>query len=253
MVPSSRLPAYAARLSSVALILTASCTLLSEFLPPATWPGEKFLVRQKCRFLFSSGEQSKPGPKKALKSSSVMVIMDQYSRRIIGFTVHRGDVGGEALSSMFREIVSNIPTPKYLSLDNYPFYRFDRWAPELEAMMINPIYSISLTPISHPFVERLIGTTRRVHACFNTRWHALPTWSRILHKPLHSKTWKNHQNYCTSLKAGHLGKSQDSKEIQFSIHNWRKRKGGDPFSGVSNDMKRGPLTQVKILAMLHFV
>ena len=96
-----------------------------------------------------------------LKSYSIMVIMDQYSRRIIGFAVHRGDFGGEVLCSMFREIVSNIPTPKYLSLDNDPLYRFDRWAPELESMMINPIYSIPLTPISHPFVERLIGTTRR--------------------------------------------------------------------------------------------
>ena len=204
---------------------------------------KEFLVRQKYRFLFSSGKQSRPGPKgpsaeiiaavvefkqrnprcgcpriaqqlsisfgidlhpdvvrrilvkhfkslpdsngpswltfighskdslwsmdffKAesilLKSYSVMVIMDQYSRRIIGFAVHRGDVGGEALCSMFREIVSNIPTPKYLSLDNDPLYRFDRWAPELEAMMINPIYSIPLTPISHPFVERLIGSVRR--------------------------------------------------------------------------------------------
>jgi len=96
-----------------------------------------------------------------LKSYSVMVVMDQFSRRIIGFAVHRGDVGGEVLCSMFREIASNIPTPKYLSLDNDPLYRFDRWAPQLEAMMINPIYSIPLTPISHPFVERLIGTTRR--------------------------------------------------------------------------------------------
>ena len=96
-----------------------------------------------------------------LKSYSVMVVMDQFSRRIIGFAVHRGDVGGEALCSMFREIATNIPTPKYLSLDNDPLYRFDRWAPQLEAMMINPIYSIPLTPISHPFVERLIGSVRR--------------------------------------------------------------------------------------------
>ncbi|MBT5709219.1 MAG: DDE-type integrase/transposase/recombinase [Verrucomicrobia bacterium] len=96
-----------------------------------------------------------------LKSYSVMVVMDQFSRRIIGFAVHRGDVGGEVLCSMFREIASNIPTPKYLSLDNDPLYRFDRWAPELQAMMINPIYSIPLTPVSHPFVERLIGSVRR--------------------------------------------------------------------------------------------
>ncbi|MBT5706530.1 hypothetical protein N8737_03855 [Verrucomicrobia bacterium] len=67
-----------------------------------------------------------------LKSYSVMVIMDQFSRRIIGYAVHSGDVDGEALCSMFREIVSNIPTPNYLSLDNDPLHCFDRWAPELE-------------------------------------------------------------------------------------------------------------------------
>ena len=72
-----------------------------------------------------------------------------------------------------REIVSNIPTPKYLNLDNDPLYRFDRWAPELEAMMINPIYSIPLTPISHPFVERLIGSVRREYLDRLFFWNTL--------------------------------------------------------------------------------
>ena len=82
-----------------------------------------------------------------------MVIMNQFSRRIIGFVVHRGEVGGEALCSMFREIISNIPTPKYLSSDNDPLYHLDRWASQLEAMMINPIYSIPLTPISQEYAS----------------------------------------------------------------------------------------------------
>ncbi|MDA7632695.1 hypothetical protein N8766_01170 [bacterium] len=64
-----------------------------------------------------------------LKAYSVMVIMDQFSRRIIGFAVHRGDVDGEVLCSMFRKIISNIPTSKYPSLDKDPLYRFDRWTP----------------------------------------------------------------------------------------------------------------------------
>ena len=40
-------------------------------------------------------------------------------------------------------------------------------------MMINPIYSIPLTPVSHPFVERLIGSVRREYLArlffWNTR------------------------------------------------------------------------------------
>ncbi len=75
-----------------------------------------------------------------------MVTMDQYSRRIIGFAVNRGDVSGEALCSMLREIAPNIPTPKYLSTDYDPLYHFDRWAPKLESLIINPIYAIPLPP-----------------------------------------------------------------------------------------------------------
>jgi putative transposase len=90
-----------------------------------------------------------------------MVIMDQFSRRIIGVTVHRGDVGREALCRMFREVIAGIPTLKYLSLYNDPLNQLEQWAPELEALRINPAYSVPLTPISHPFVERVIGSVRR--------------------------------------------------------------------------------------------
>ena len=62
---------------------------------------------------------------------------------------------------MFSEIVSGIPTPTYLSMDNDRLYLFEEWAPLLEALRINPIQSIPLIPVSHPFVERLIGSVRR--------------------------------------------------------------------------------------------
>jgi hypothetical protein len=41
-----------------------------------------------------------------LKSHWVMVIMDQYSRRIIGFAVHAGNVDGQALCRMFNKATS---------------------------------------------------------------------------------------------------------------------------------------------------
>ena len=95
------------------------------------------------------------------KSYSIMVVMDQFSRRIVGFAVHRGHIDGVALCRMFSEIVSGIPTPTYLSMDNDRLYLFEGWAPLLEALRINPIQSIPLIPVSHPFVERLIGSVRR--------------------------------------------------------------------------------------------
>ncbi len=53
-----------------------------------------------------------------LRTHGVLVVMDQCTRRIVGFGIHRGIVDGEALCRMFRKAVQRQPLPKYLSTDN---------------------------------------------------------------------------------------------------------------------------------------
>lgn len=53
-----------------------------------------------------------------LKSHWVLVIMDQFTRRIISFGVHAGDVDGIALCRMFNTAISTRGIPHYLSSDN---------------------------------------------------------------------------------------------------------------------------------------
>jgi transposase InsO family protein len=96
-----------------------------------------------------------------LKSHWVLVVMDQFTRRIIGFGVHPGDVDGVALCCMFNTAISTQGAPLYLSSDNDPLFRYHRWQANLRVLEINKIKSIPYTPVSHPFVERLIGTIRR--------------------------------------------------------------------------------------------
>jgi len=48
--------------------------------------------------------------------------------------------------------------PKYLSSDNDPLYRFHQWQANLRVLEVTEIKSIPYVPLSHPFVERLIGT-----------------------------------------------------------------------------------------------
>jgi len=50
-----------------------------------------------------------------LKSHWVMVIMDQFSRRIVGFAAHAGALDGPAVCRMFNRIVSGSGAPQYLS------------------------------------------------------------------------------------------------------------------------------------------
>jgi putative transposase len=51
--------------------------------------------------------------------------------------------------------------PKRISTDHDPLFRFHRWLANLRIREIEQIKSVPFTPVSHPFVERLIGTIRR--------------------------------------------------------------------------------------------
>ncbi|MCP4943590.1 MAG: helix-turn-helix domain-containing protein, partial [Planctomycetaceae bacterium] len=57
-----------------------------------------------------------------LKSHWVLVVMDQFTRRLIGFGVHAGDVDGTALCRMFNKAISGMGIPNYLSTDHDPLF-----------------------------------------------------------------------------------------------------------------------------------
>lgn len=96
-----------------------------------------------------------------LRTYVVMVVMDVFSRRVIGFAARPYPISGPEAGSMFNEATSKQTKPKFLSSDNDPLYRFHRWRINLELMDITKIKTVPYTPVSHPFVERLIGTVRR--------------------------------------------------------------------------------------------
>ncbi len=96
-----------------------------------------------------------------LKSYWVLLVMDLYTRRIVGFSVNRGDVDGATLCCMFNKITSKETYPGIISSDNDPLFLFHRWQANLRIMEIEEVKTIPYTPISHPFIERLIGTIRR--------------------------------------------------------------------------------------------
>jgi hypothetical protein len=97
-----------------------------------------------------------------LRTHWILVVMDQYTRRIIGFGLHAGAVDGNALCQMFNHAIrGHCSMPKYLSSDNDPLYRFHQWQANLRILDVAEIKTVPYVPLSHPFVERLIGTVRR--------------------------------------------------------------------------------------------
>ncbi|MFT5042540.1 MAG: putative transposase [Hyphomicrobiaceae bacterium] len=96
-----------------------------------------------------------------LHSYWVLLVMDQFTRRIVGFGIQCGAVDGPNLCRMFNEAVSGQGVPHYVSTDHDPLFKFHRWRANLRILEVDEIKTVPHTPVSHPFVERLIGTTRR--------------------------------------------------------------------------------------------
>ncbi len=82
-------------------------------------------------------------------------------RRIIGLGVAPADLDGPVICRMFNRAIARETPPKYLSSDNDPLFRLHRWCANLRILEVDEIKTIPCTPLSHPFVERLIGTVRR--------------------------------------------------------------------------------------------
>ena len=107
-----------------------------------------------------------------LNTHWVMVVMDHFSRRIIGFVVHRETLDGPAVCRMLGRVIGSIGPPSYLSSDNDPLFEFHRWKANLRVLDIEEIKTVPYVPISHPFVERLIGTIRREYVDQVPFWNA---------------------------------------------------------------------------------
>ena len=87
--------------------------------------------------------------------------------------------------------------PKYLSSDHDPLYRFGQWQANLRILEVTEIKTVPYVPLSHPFVERLIGTLRRECLDRTLFW----TTADLESKLLDFKTYFNHHR-THSARAG---------------------------------------------------
>src|SRR6202158_3277598 len=156
-----------------------------------------------------------------LRTHWVLVVMDQYTRRIIGFGVHSGTVDGVALCRMFnRAIRWQRWMPKHLSSDNDPLYRFHQWQANLRIREVTEIKTVPYVPLSHPFVERLIGTIRREYLDRTLFW----TTADLETKLLDFKHYYNGHRTHTSRQGRTPEPSIDGPRstVTFSSYRWQK-------------------------------
>jgi putative transposase len=130
-----------------------------------------------------------------LHSYWVLVVIDVFTRRIIGFGIERASIDGIAVCRMFNHAVAGRPPPKYVSTDHDPLFRFHRWRANLRVLEIEEVKSVPYAPVSHPFVERLIGTIRREYLDRVFFWNAVDLARKL-------ETFRDHygwQQHCQGL------------------------------------------------------
>jgi putative transposase len=160
-----------------------------------------------------------------LSTHWVMVVMDQYTRRIIGFGVQVGAVDGPALCRMFNQAIADASLPKRLSSDNDPLFRYQQWKANLRILEVEELKTVPYVPLSHPFVERLIGTIRREYLDQVFFWNAID----LERKLGEFKTYYNEQRTHASLQGDTpAGRCDDvvADIVTLDDYRWQKHCGG---------------------------
>jgi putative transposase len=156
-----------------------------------------------------------------LRSHWVMLVMDVFTRRIIGFGIERAYVDGISVCRMFNHAIAGKPLPRHLSTDHDPLFRFHRWLANLRVLEIEPIKSVPYVPVSHPFVERLIGTIRREYLDRAFFWNAADLARKLREFSDYYNAYRIHRSLAGTTPARRAGASLPAP-ASLGRHAWQQ-------------------------------
>lgn len=80
-----------------------------------------------------------------LRSYWVIVVMDIFTRRLVGFGIERAHIDGLSLCRMFNHAIAGQKLPTRVSTDHDPLFRFHRWLANLRVLEIEEVKSVPYT------------------------------------------------------------------------------------------------------------
>jgi len=125
---------------------------------------------------------------------------------------HRLIVGGPIIAT------SGHGWPTYLSSDNDPLFQYHRWQANLRVLEIEEIKSLPHVPISHPFVERLIGSLRNELLDHTFFWTA----TDLENKLYNYQAYYNEDRTHSGRAGGAPIETTDSKIVDINKYSWEK-------------------------------
>ena len=126
---------------------------------------------------------------------------------------------------MFQRAIQGQGLPKYLSSDHDPLYRFHQGKANLRVLEVTEIKTVPYVPLSHPFVERLIGTIRREYLERILFWSTADLESKLLNFQHYYNRHRNYNRHRTH--AGLEGRVPEpsvegsGSPMTFNAYRWR--------------------------------
>ena len=121
-------------------------------------------------------------------------------------------------TKMFNQAASGQGWPKYLSSDNDPLFQYHQWKANLRVLEIDEVKSLPHVPMSHPFVERLIGSVRRELLDQTLFWTATDLENKLREYQCYYKECRTHsgRDDATPMESG------GNKIVDISNYRWKK-------------------------------
>jgi putative transposase len=101
-----------------------------------------------------------------------------------------------------------------------PLFRFHRWLANLRVLEVEEMKSVPCAPLSHPFVERLIGTIRRKYFDQVFFWNAADLARKLNDYKIYYNTHRAHRSLAGSTPALRAGASS-AVPAPLDHHAWR--------------------------------
>ena len=155
-----------------------------------------------------------------LQSYWVLVVMDQFTHRLVGLGVQRGAVDGSSLCRMFNDAVRGQGAPRHLSTDHDPLFEEHRWHAHLRVLEIDEIKTVPYVPMSHPFVERFIGTMRREFLDHMLFWSARDLERKLADFATYYNRSRSHASLAGNTPLGIAAGQQPVPSVEFDHVRW---------------------------------
>ena len=126
---------------------------------------------------------------------------------------------------MFDTAISTKGVPKYLSSDNDPLFLYHQWQANLRILSVDEIKTVPYTPLSHPFIERLIGTIRREYLDHVFFWNARDLERKLVDLRRYYNQARVHQSLGGNTPAVVSGESQPLSAV-LSTYSWTSHCNG---------------------------